>query len=186
MIGTALVVYESMFGNTRDVAEAVADGLRSSGRWEVLAREVGHAPTTLAGFDRLIVGAPTHALTLSGTRSRADAGRQADRPLVSDGIGVREWIERLDVADGRTVVATFDTRIRKPLLFGSAARAARRRLRGRGLRCDEAVSFWVRDIRGPLADGEVERAGAWGARFVPEPHRPVHRGNGARPSMSAD
>ena len=53
----ALVVYESMYGNTRDVAKAVADGLAT--RMPVQLTEVGTAPTVLGDdIGLLVVGAP--------------------------------------------------------------------------------------------------------------------------------
>jgi len=60
----AAVVYESMFGNTRRVAEAVAEEL--SLHMETDLMEVGEAPGRLeAAVDLVVVGAPTHAFSLS-------------------------------------------------------------------------------------------------------------------------
>ncbi len=59
----ALVVYESMFGNTEAVARAVAGGL--SGSMEVEVYEVSRAPSPVTGpIDLLVVGGPTHAFSL--------------------------------------------------------------------------------------------------------------------------
>src|SRR5690606_14826892 len=68
----ALVAFESMFGNTGLIAEAIADGLARHG--EVETAEVGTAPVLLpAEVDLLVVGGPTHAFGMSrpGTRSSA-------------------------------------------------------------------------------------------------------------------
>ncbi|MFL6114535.1 MAG: flavodoxin family protein [Catenulispora sp.] len=55
----ALVVYESMYGNTRAVAEAVASGLRPAYETEVKpAVDIGAADVDRA--DLLVVGGPTH------------------------------------------------------------------------------------------------------------------------------
>jgi hypothetical protein len=60
-------------------------------------------------------------------------------------------------------VATFDTRIAKPRLPGSAAAAAEKRLRRLGFRSVVASnSFYVERTTGPLMDGEPERARRWG------------------------
>lgn len=83
----ALVVFESMFGNTRDVAQAVADGVAT--RLDVGVAEVGTSPD-LAGVDLLIVGAPTHAMGLSRDGTRKSAAEQAGDRLVSRRQGVRE------------------------------------------------------------------------------------------------
>jgi hypothetical protein len=161
----AMIVYESMFGNTRDVADAVALGLRIHGL-DVSTVEVGQASVDLPDdLDLLVVGAPTHALSLSRTQTRESAAEQAEGPLVSTGPGVREWLERLPKDDGRRV-ATFDTHVDKKIP-GSASKAARKRLRRLGFRAvAPAESFYVSDVQGPLIDGELERARAWGTRLA--------------------
>ena len=64
----ALVVYESMYGNTKEIAAAVADGL--STRMPVQLTEVGAAPTLLADdIGLLVVGGPTHAHGMSKAES---------------------------------------------------------------------------------------------------------------------
>ncbi|HLM17565.1 MAG TPA: flavodoxin family protein, partial [Acidimicrobiia bacterium] len=65
----AMVVYESMFGNTRAVAEAIADSLaRHFDRVDVLEADV--APLTLDGVSLVVVGAPTHAFGMSRPSTR--------------------------------------------------------------------------------------------------------------------
>ena len=155
----ALIVVESSFGNTRDVADAVASGL---GDAEVL--DVGSAGTRVdAGVDLLVVGGPTHAFGMSRPGTRADAVRQGATGS-AEAPGIREWLARLE-APGSLAFATFDTRVEKVRhLPGSAARGAAKVLRRRGLRpVTGAESFFVVDTPGPLADGELARARAWGA-----------------------
>ena len=161
----ALVVFESMFGNTRDVAEAVADGLRGGGTVQLV--EVGAAPTTIdADVDLVVAGGPTHAFGLSRETTREDASRKAADEIVSRGIGLREWLEAVRLHDG-VHAATFDTRIDKPRVPGSAAKAAAKRLRRHGAdRSVDVESFYVHDMTGPLLDGELERARAWGAALA--------------------
>jgi hypothetical protein len=165
----ALVVYESMFGNTRIVAEAVAAGLASGAKVDLL--EVAEAPPSLdPGIDLLVVGAPTHAFGLSRPDTRAEAAEEATRPLVSQGSGLREWLDRLDSHGAEARVAAFDTRVRH--VPGSAARVAIRRLRRRGLAAaGDPTSFWVTGKHGPLARGEQERAERWGERLARSAHR---------------
>ena len=156
----AVVVFESMFGNTKAVAEAVAEGV--SEQMPVTVVEVGDAPKSIgANVDLVVVGAPTHAFGLSRAQTRADAARQASHGLVSKGIGLREWLSTARAESPGIVAAAFDTRIRH--VPGSAARAARRRLRDLGYRADvPAESFFVAGTPGPLADGELARARKWG------------------------
>ncbi len=162
----ALVVYESMFGNTKLIAEAIAEGL--SQRANVDLAEVSAAPEGLVeDIDLLVVGGPTHAFGLSRATTRADAATRSDRPLVSSTIGVREWIERIDPQGRTALVATFDTRIARPRLPGSAAKAAQRSLRRRGFRiATRGASFYVDGTTGPLRAGELERARAWAANLA--------------------
>lgn len=162
----ALVVYESMYGNTQKVAEAVAEGLAGAMPVEVV--EVGGAPaappqdTTL-----LVVGAPTHALGLSRPRSRADAaGKSPDGTVVSAGPGVREWLDGLPEGRG-PAAAAFDTRLPASRYFGTAAGKIQKQLRRHGM---AAVStphgFNVDGALGPLSDGELARARAWGEELA--------------------
>jgi hypothetical protein len=157
----ALVVYESMFGNTKVVADAVADGLAT--RLHVTAVEVSAAPTAMDDVALVVVGGPTHAFGMSRPGTRQDAAKQSQRPLVSAGIGLREWLDTVQGASPGVAAAAFDTRIEKPRLPGSAARAAERRLRRLGFRiAARPASFYVAGTPGPLVDGEPERARRWG------------------------
>ena len=166
----ALVVFESMFGNTEACARQVASGLADAG-WHVAIADVRDvAPAAIRGCDLVVIGAPTHAFSLSRRSTREDAVRQGADPQRAT-MGVREWLDTLVdlVGDGkRPLVAVFDTRIEKVRrLPGSAARRAARELRGRGFEVvDRPTSFWVEDTAGPPAAGEVERAGVWAARLA--------------------
>ena len=157
----ALVVFESMFGNTQAIAEAIADGL--SDRMPVEALEISVAPTRIDDdVALLIVGGPTHAFGLSRPQTRQDAAGQATQGLVSRGLGLREWLTSFEGPAG-VAAAAFDTRIAKPHLPGSAAHAAEKRLRRLGFRLImPAESFYVEGTLGPLQAGERERARRWG------------------------
>lgn len=159
----ALVVYESMFGNTEALAKAIGDGLASV--MDVEVQEVSAAPSLLDGdVELLVVGGPTHAFSMSRPRTRQDAARQAEHPMLSAGDGLREWLGRVS---GQAAVATFDTRIAKPRMPGSAARAAQRRLQRRGFRiASGAKSFYVQGTPGPLSPGETDRARRWGEQLA--------------------
>lgn len=160
-----LIVYESMFGNTRDIALAIAEGLRSAMDVEVV--EVGDAPTRVDDVDLLILGGPTHAfgMTRPGTRRDAMTPKYAadfEGEFISTDMGIREWLATATVPPG-TRFATFDTRVAHPRLPGSAASKAAKALRKRGLSpVADPESFWVEGGTGPLSDGEATRASAWG------------------------
>lgn len=157
----ALVVFESMFGNTEQIARAIGDGLAPRMQTDVV--EVGEAPGRIDGVDLLIIGGPTHAFGMTRPGTRRSAAQQAAGALVSRGIGVREWLAALPTVSSPVAAASFDTRLRRPRLPGSAARAARRRLRRLGFDViDTPQTFWVVGTPGPLLDGEIERARRWG------------------------
>lgn len=162
----ALVVFESMFGNTQRIAEAVMEGLSSSIATVIL--EVGTAPYVLADdLDLLVVGGPTHAFGMSRPRTREDASRQARGHVVSERNGLREWLPSLGLRTGEIAAAAFDTRIDKPRVPGSAAHAAEKRLRKLGFRiAAPSESFYVTGTTGPLIAGETERARAWGEKLA--------------------
>lgn len=166
-IARAAIIYESMFGSTRRVAEAIADGLREAGV-AVSIMAVKDAPETFLDVDLLLVGAPTHVHGLSRPSTRNEAGHWADDPERdlslepdAEGIGVREWLDTC--GELPTSFAAFDTRADMPELFsGSAAAAIEKRLKKLGThRLVPAESFVV-DKRSVLESGELERAREWG------------------------
>jgi hypothetical protein len=170
----AVVVFESMFGNTEAVARAVADGIGT--RMSVELCPVDAAPDALPQEPALVVvGGPTHAFGLSRRGTREDAGRQAGRAVTGTARGLREWLTDLERAPEGTVGAAFDTRVHAPVP-GSAARRAERRLRRLGLRLvAPATTFWVGGTPGPLRDGEVARAREWGEAVAAAAVGPVAR-----------
>src|SRR4051812_38818235 len=172
----ALVVYESMYGNTKEVATAVADGL--STRMPVQLIEVGAAPTVIADdIALLVVGAPTHGHGMSKDASRKSAAERTstdEPPVISRNVGLREWLEGLESAPAPVHVpaAAFHTPIKGPRgLWGSAAQAAEPHLRrGGATLIVPAESFLIGGPRGPkygaLLEGEVEHARRWGEELA--------------------
>ncbi|MET3976010.1 flavodoxin domain-containing protein [Cellulosimicrobium sp. 4261] len=168
-----IVVYETHFGQTREVAEAVADGARQAGA-DAEAVELATAdPDVVARAGLLVVGAPTHVRGMSRpwTRGRAHAqevGTQGEIPE-----GVREWLATLPEVDGRPAAA-FDTRLRSPAA-GGAAHGMVRGLRRHGFTVIvDGEGFVVDGAEGPLGAGEADRARAWGrklARTMTAPRR---------------
>jgi hypothetical protein len=161
----AVVVYESMFGDNRQVALAIASGLDEGGI-AVEAVEVGAAPPEVPPeVDLLVVGAPNHGWSLPRPSTRADAAGKTDEPLVSQGIGVREWLESAVLPAGvRT--AAYDTRGSHPkavVKFDHASASVEKRLaKLGGTALARAEHFLVADMKGPLEPGELDRAQAWG------------------------
>jgi flavodoxin len=165
------VVYESIYGNTHAIADAIAEGARAGGA-NVSVRPAGSAgrPTEA---DLLVVGGPTHmhGLTSSMSRKQAiQAGEEDEHPIdpsANPQYGLRSWLK--SVAGGGVRAAAFDTRgDANAALTGSAARGIARRLRHHGYEIVDRQSFLVDDAEGPLAEGEIDRAREWGKRLVAE------------------
>ncbi|HUZ10247.1 MAG TPA: flavodoxin domain-containing protein [Acidimicrobiales bacterium] len=163
----AVVVYESMYGNTHAVAQAIADGLGPPDQVAVLPVDQAKGEV-LRGADLVVVGGPTHAhgMSRAGTRKAAiDAAERPDSGLALDpaagGSGLREWLSSLQRVDSKA--AAFDTRFRAPSIFtGRASKGIGRALRRHG--CELVArpeSFYV-DKGNRLRAGEAQRALAWG------------------------
>ncbi|HYJ67223.1 MAG TPA: flavodoxin domain-containing protein [Nocardioidaceae bacterium] len=158
----ALIVYESMFGNTRDIALAVAKGLAPGLAAEVV-NVVDAPPEPGSEVHLLIVGAPTLLFGLSTARTRAAAASRAGHPFAIPAVGAREWLEAMPHAPARRDALTFDTRLRVHGLPGSAAKGAAKRLGDRGYRMLwPSRSFIVTHPNGSLGEREIERAQLWG------------------------
>ena len=162
-----LVVYESVYGNTREIAEAIADGLSHSA--EVSVEPVSAKKAQPADVDLLVVGGPTHmhGLSTAGSRKMAVEGAKEEdthiEPDAAAEFGLRGWLSELEERKGAQA-ASFDTRLdRAAALTGSAARGIARRLHRRGYEVVARESFLVEDSEGPLENGELERARTWGA-----------------------
>lgn len=169
----ALVVYESMWGNTEEVARAIAGGLQES--YDVVLTDVAAAPREPGpDVDLIVAGGPTHAFSMSRESTRADAlHRGADHG--QRGRGLRDWLDALPTGYHHQQVATFDTRVEKMRhLPGSAAKSAAKAAHRHGFpRAARVESFYVIDMAGPLVGGEVERAAAWGREIgAGVDHRP--------------
>jgi hypothetical protein len=164
----ALVTYESIYGNTRSIAEAIAEGLRPVGVVEV--KPVHEADD--AGVDLLVVGGPTHMHGMTSSLSRRMAVKAGEEdgvevePGAGEEQGLRQWLGKRS-GQGR-MAAAFDTRAdASPRLTGAASRGISRRLQRGGYNLvADPESFLVEDSEGPLAAGELERARAWGARLA--------------------
>lgn len=180
----AVIIYESMFGNTHAVADAIAEGLRTEGvraEGEVTVVSAADAEKTdLTDVDLLIVGGPTHAHGLSRLSTRKSAvqkaetshGRLRAEPGAAEEHGLRTVLDDLPEGghggrdgDGakHPAAAAFDTRVSGPaLLTGRASRTIAKRLRKRGYESAATPASFLVDKKDNLLDGEIDRAVAWG------------------------
>jgi hypothetical protein len=167
----AVIVYESMFGNTHAIADAIGKGLEPLNN-VVVVPLVEAGREGLGDADLLVVGGPTHFHGMSRTRTRKWAASTARKPkndLVLDrdaqGPGVRDWLE--SIGDGRTKAAAFDTRFKGPaVLRGRASKVISRKLRKHGFEVvAKPESFFV-TLQNHLEPGEEARARKWGKRLA--------------------
>ena len=179
------IVYESMFGNTHEVATAIGDGVREAQPDAIVeCVPVGEAAQELIkSTDLLVVGGPTHVRGMTSGFSRkmgvsgeekAEAKGEPTEELEEDaeGPGVREWFDRLTKVRDSGPAAAFDTRLGSPMAGGAASGIARR-LRKHGYHIVTAPEgFVVDDTYGPLRAGEIDRAKAWGSQLVRATVRP--------------
>ena len=152
-----LVVYESLFGNTRALAEAIADELDQFGPSAAVNVDALAASGPLDDVDLLVVGTPTHAWGLPRRSSWVGQATET-RPTRP----IRDWLADLPDGKGRPAAA-FATRLASPrLLTGSSAPGIARRLRRRGwTRIAPAASFLVTATDGPLAPDQLIAARHW-------------------------
>jgi flavodoxin len=148
----ALVVYDSVFGNTEKIARAISDGLAEKGQARLLQAAKANL-ADLKGIDLLVVGAPT----------------QGGRPTPA----VQEFLKAIPSDALKNVkIATFDTRITRggtgkfAKIFGFAAKRIESELKRRGAAQVSSEGFAVKGREGPLEDGEVERAKEWAKRLL--------------------
>jgi flavodoxin len=144
----ALVIYDSAYGNTEQIARAISAAAEADSR-----KAADSTPGDIKGVQLLIVGSPT----------------QAGRPTVP----VQGWLKALPASSLQGVrVAAFDTRFEKATssfflklvmsVIGFAAPKIAKALDAKGgTRAGEPEGFFVLDNEGPLKDGELERASAW-------------------------
>ncbi len=158
----AVVVFESLWGNTEQLAREIAAGIGE----RTFVVDAASAPGELdSDVDLLVVGGPTHAFSMT-TRSTREAAQQQGAYRIPSR-GIREWIQALTSPRRAVPVATFDTRVVSPRLPGSAAKKAMKQLVALGYRpVAKPETFGVHGYTGPVADGEPERARAWGAELV--------------------
>ena len=167
----AVVVYESMYGNTHLVADAIGAGLATA--FDVSVVPVAQAnPAILADADLVVVGGPTHAHGMSRPSTRKAAVKAADQP-VSDlkvepdalGPGLRDWFGSL----GRCPVkaAAFDTRVHGPAaLTGRASKGVTHLLREHGFEVVAEPESFLVTKQDRLEPQETTRAREWGTKLA--------------------
>src|SRR5215475_6320970 len=168
----AVVIFESMYGNTRTIAEAVAEGIGADGHVLVTVLPVSEASAELTeDADLLVAGGPTHVHGMTRPQTRRAAHEAAAKPdsgLMLDptagGPGIRDWLAHLEHRGG--LGAAFDTRLDAPAIFtGSAAAGIARKLRRSGVTAIGKPESFLVTKQTALRPGETARARAWGRQL---------------------
>jgi len=157
----AIVVYESVWGNTAAVARAIAEGI-GDGTQAYPTDAV--PPERLARADLIVAGSPVFAFSLPSEAARERILRSetdGPRPDLSHP-SLRSWLDALPA--GRGLAAAFETRIWwSPR--GATGTIEKKLAKAGYDRVVSAEKFVVQDKYGPLRDGELDRARAWGERL---------------------
>ena len=139
-----IVLYDSGFGNTKQIAQAIADGVGDSASLlHVSEFTTGH----LNNVSAIIAGSPINGFMPT------EKMQTALKLIPAGGLkGVK--------------AASFDTRMHV-WIHGDAAKKISKRLAAAGAEIiSEPMFFYVTGKEGPLAEGEIERAKAWGRKLV--------------------
>lgn len=160
----AIVVYESLWGNTAAVAKAIAEGIGPDVPAVPPDEAVG---PLLEGVDLIVAGSPVLAFNLPTEQIREsirkDPGPKAPQPADLSHPSLRSWLDELPSGTGR--YAAFETRVRFSIRGATSTIAGKLQEAGY-TRLAEDARFIVKGKYGPLRDGELDRARAWGAKLA--------------------
>lgn len=150
----ALVIYDSMYGNTEKVAQAIGAALGAP-----LLRVGDVKPEHLTGLDALIVGSPTQAFQ---PLKPVKAFLKAIPARALQGVKVAAFDTRADVQEVNSRILTVFVKI-----FGYAAEPiAAKLVQKGGTQAMAPAGFFVHGKEGPLKDGELARAAMWGRQIL--------------------
>jgi hypothetical protein len=167
----AVVVYESMYGNTHLVADAIGAGLRTA--FDVSVVPVSKvSPAVLADADLVVVGGPTHGHGMSRAVTRKGAVEAAKKPVSglkvepdALGPGLREWFDSLGHYPAKA--AAFDTRMHGPAaLTGRASKGVTRMLRAHGFDVVAEPESFLVTKQDQLEPQETDRARDWATKLA--------------------
>jgi len=136
----SLVLFDTNFGNTKKIAEAIAGALGKASKAVSVA---GFDIKELEGIELLVVGGP-----IIGWKPSENMLKFLDSLTRDQLQGVR--------------AAAFDTRVKIVLLHGDAAKKIARKLKAAGAKIvARSQAFLVQGREGPLFPGEIEKAVEW-------------------------
>lgn len=137
-----LVVYDSIYGNTEEIANSMGEAIGNEAR---VAKAENSGPDDLEAVELLIAGSPTYG------------GRPTPK--------MKEFLDSIRAVSLKGVkIAAFDTRVPATWVkvFGFAAGKIEKRLKSQGgTSVTKPEGFYVSGTKGPLVEGEYERAAQW-------------------------
>lgn len=154
----SIVIYDSMYGNTEKIAQAIGKALQAKGTARVISIKEATV-NDVNGIDLLLVGSPTQAFNMLPA--------------------VKSWLKSLPKGSLSGIkVAAFDTRMdvkkvnNKFLTFmesfsGYAAEKIGKQLVNKGgSQIVKPEGFFVDGSEGPITTGELERSEAWARKLL--------------------
>lgn len=148
------IIYDSYFGNTQKIAEAMARAIPEGKKFDL--RKAGEVSLDdLKDMSTLIVGSPTRQFKASagidGFLKRIPKGRL-------NGVKVAAFDTRMTTEDiNQNKFLSFMVKI-----FGYAAEKIAKKLSNLGgVEANSPQGFYVNGVEGPLLDGELQRAEDW-------------------------
>lgn len=153
----ALIIYDSAFGNTEQIAQAVGGAIGSPDDVKVL--RVGDVkPDHLVGINLLILGSPTQRFRPLPSISNMLNGIPQNS-LVS--VKVAAFDTRLTIEEiNKTPVLAFFVRLSGDSAYAAKHIAIQLKKKG-GQLIVPPEGFFVEGMEGPLVEGELERAKEW-------------------------
>ena len=155
----ALVIYDSFFGNTEQIARAIGEALAPQGDVQTLKVDEVR-PEHLQGLDLLIIGSPTRQFSPSPGVNKLV---KDIHPNGLEGVKAAVFDTRFAMIEiEKTPVLNFFVGI-----FGLDAEPIAKKLKKKGAQlAAEAEGFIVDGVEGPLKNGEQERAADWARRIA--------------------
>ena len=153
-----LLIYDSVYGNTEKIAQAIGEVLRSRDEVTIL-KAIDVKPEHFSNVTLLIVGSPTQAFSSTSPIKKFITNIP------------KQGLKGVNVAtfDTRIAIEDIDSRILPTMvkLFGYAAKPIADSLGKKGGKLIIAPEgFFVKGTEGPLKEGELERAAGWAEQIL--------------------
>jgi flavodoxin len=158
----ALVIYDSVFGNTEKIARAIASGLGEQDQVGVFQVD-NVTPAHLEGIELIVVGSPTRGFRPTKGITQFTSHLPAKR---LNQVNAAAFDTRIRITDVNSAFLTFMVNI-----FGYAAQPIADGLKKKGGKLiAEPEGFYVEDKEGPLFLGELDRAEEWARQLMTNNH----------------